>query len=463
MRSFVRLLGTFALSHSLATLVDAQWRPIPSGTTDSLTAITWVDGRFMVAGSSLTFLRSLDNGLTFTATGGYAPGYDESPFTHLSFHDSLVGFGTSTLACCMMQSTTDGGITWNEVFPNDDYVRMRLALNSTDQIIFKSGGGLRFGADGRLLQETDMVVLAEIDSVCPVPDFGDCSVDVSGEDTTYTTHGHGWTLTSNDRGGTVQTGVFPYASYLYDAQVVSGGTVAYIDYASELRTSHDKGVSWTKRGRLPHNVINRLTLAFRMYSSAHGAAWGDDGQIHLTVDSGTTWFAIPTPSPARLYDILFVDDMHVLAVGDAGTILSSSDGGYTWEIEESGTTERIHALATSGEATIAIGTNGTILRRFPAHAGMDLTTGLPAKASEGFTLFPNPASGAINVRCTSFEGNSKPTFTATDTFGRKHGLQAYPGASGSWAVDITGLASGVHTLHYSKGDTAGKRTFLVIQ
>lgn len=460
MRSFL-LFSAFSLSLPFISPASAQWQPIVSGTTDSLTAITWVDGRFLVAGGGLTFLRSLDNGVSFSATGGYGHGYDGMPLNHISFHDSLNGYGTSSMACCSYQSTNDGGRTWqgwpeNEI--DELQVRMRMALNGTDQVVFKEGPVHFSIADGQLLNESAITIHASLDSVCPIPDAFNCWSNGAW----YDTGSYGWTLTSNDRGASIQTGTFPYANYLYSAHRVNDTTIAYIDFGPRLRVSHDKGVSWKQRSTLPI-VLGTITPAFGMYDAARGAFADMNGQLNLTADSGMTWTPVPTPTSVSLNDILFVDDMHVLAIGDAGTILTSSDGGYTWEQEESGTTERLHALATSGGATIAIGTIGTILRRFPAHAGMDLTTGLSAQPSTHLTLFPNPSSGTLNVRSPGLETTNMPLFTATDAFGRKHKLQASLGTHGSWALDITGLANGVHTLHCSQGDRTWKRPFLVVQ
>lgn len=461
MRSFV-LLGALCLSLPFISPASAQWQPIVSGTTDSLTAITWVDGRFLVAGGGLTILRSFDNGVSFSATDGYGHGHDGMPLNHISFHDSLNGYGTSSMACCSFQSTTDGGLTW-QGWPENEIeelrVRMRMALNGTDQVVFKDGAGVRFSVeDGELLDESAITIHASLDSVCPIPDAFNCWSNGAW----YDTGSYGWTLTSNDRGASIQTGTFPYASYLYSAHRINDTTIAYIDFEPRLRVSHDKGVSWKQRSTLPI-VLGTITPAFGMYDAARGAFADMNGQLNLTADSGMTWTPVPTPTGVPLNDILFVDVMHVLAVGDAGAILTSSDGGHTWEVEESGTTARLHALAMSGNTAIAIGNDGTILRRFPAHAGMDLSTGLSALPSPELTLFPNPAAGTLNVRYAGSAGTGTPAFAATDAFGRKHQLQARRGADGLWTLDIGQLANGMHTLHSMHGGTGVRHTFLVIQ
>lgn len=452
-------IGSFLLVWQIGV---AQWQPVSAGTTDSLTAVTWIDGRFLIAGSGLTFLRSMDDGSSFSPTDGYAPGFDSAPLDHLSFHDSLVGYGTSTSNCCAYQSTNDGGLTWQPTFPLEDRVRMRIALNATDQVVFKSGAGVQFNTNGQLLFEPDAILFADLDSVCPVPDEGNCWAFVNGSDTTYSTGSYGWTLTSDDRGMSIQSGIFPYASYLYAAQRVNDSTIAYVDYAAVLRISNDKGISWQRRGTLPIS-LGTISPAFAMYDAATGAFVDINGQIKLTTDSGITWTPVPSPTNQPLNDILYLDAQNMLAVGDAGTILSSSDGGSTWETEESGTTERLHALATSGLSSIAIGTNGTILRRTPAHAGLSIPTGTSNALMPQVEVYPNPASTIVNV---SFQDNAyskEPVFTVTDQFGRNQTVSPHVDANGTWVFPISAFAQGVYTLHAQFGGTTLKQRFLVVR
>ena len=464
MQKTVQVLQSVALTLASITSGSAQWQQVTSGTIDSLTVITWVEDRFFIAGGNLVLLRSFDNGISFSATSGFVPGFDPAPMNHLAFHDGLMGYGTNTLSCCALQRTLDGGLTWASEIQNgpSDVTVMRLPLNNADQVVFRNGAAVQFGADGRLLVETAATIFADLDSVCPIPDEGVCWVTGTGTDAIYTTGSHGWTLTSNDRGATIQSGTFPYGYYVYSAHVINGDTVAYVDFDRDLLMSYDKGVSWMKRGVVPFHV-GLITPAFRMWTSAKGAACDSTGQINLTEDSGTTWFPVPTPTTMLLHDMLFVDADNVLAVGDAGTILSSSDGGYTWAIEESGTTERLHALATSGTATLAIGTNGTILRRFPAHSGLGLSTTVVDHFDDGPKLFPNPASTTLDVRFLHPAAAGEPRFTIVDALGRPHLVAARRADTGVWQMDITQLTQGIHTLHVSMDKAVWKRNFLVIR
>lgn len=453
MKALILILASVSM---LLGPANAQWQPIPSGTIDSLTAITWIQDRFMVAGGDQTFLRSFDNGISFSATAGYEPDMSPGSLTALAFHDSLVGYGRKTYICCGTHRTFDGGVTWEAPDINTQ-APPRLPVNGTDQVVFKKGAGTRFSTNGDLLDETEIAMQVELDSVCPVPGEGNCLVFLWDGDTVLSTGSYGWTITSSDRGETIQSGNFPYASYFYSAHVISGDTVAYEAF-DDLFISHDKGVSWLRRTPFPH-TYPLITPAFRMFSAAKGMAWGSDGRIHMTTDSAWSWFPVTDPYPYQLNDLLFLDDDHLLAVGDNGTILASSDGGYTWEEEESGTDARLHGLALGDDAVIIIGNDGVILRRYPALSGFPTT--VPEHANLGMALYPNPASTNLTIHMES--GSGAPRFSVLDALGRRHRVSAVSGGNGRWTIDIAELAGGAHILECVNNGVATRRTFVVVK
>ncbi len=454
MRSILRYI-TLPIVASLLTSVDAQWQPIASGTTDSLSAITFVDGRFLIAGESGRFLRSFDNGVSFSSTPGYTPHPSFlNAFDHLLFYDSLSGYGTFTGSCCELQRTDDGGMTWTS--PGAPFP-IALPFNDSDLVVFKGGPGIGFTTEGRVRYEFDLPLFADLDSVCGAPLPGWCTMDVFEEDTIYTGGGWGWTLTSSDRGATYDSAVFPYAAYARSAQWLGGDTLSYLDFESDVRISFDGGHSWAIRHGVP-SYGNMLDHGWHMHNSAIGGVVDDQGMVNITQNSGATWAEVVSPTTNHLRDILFIDATHVLAIGDNGTILTSSDGGYTWEEEESGTTSRLWALAVSGNAVIAVGTDGVILRRYPAYDGM--STGVNKATVGPISIFPNPASEVINVH-VSDTGAGLPMFTATDALGRTERLPAISGISGRWSMDISHLAHGPHTLELLHNGISTRRMFMV--
>lgn len=75
-----------------------------------------------------------------------------------------------------------------------------------------------------------------------------------------------------------------------------------------------------------------------------GWAVGGAGTIVATKDGGTSWAAQTSGTTYSLFDVTFVDADRGWAVGGAGTILSTTDGGVTWTAQSSGTSTTFQAV-----------------------------------------------------------------------------------------------------------------------
>ena len=65
------------------------------------------------------------------------------------------------------------------------------------------------------------------------------------------------------------------------------------------------------------------------------------GQIYNTTDFGKNWHHQLGEQRNTFRDALFLDEQHGWIAGDNGTLLSTEDGGKTWQRLQSGTTQRI--------------------------------------------------------------------------------------------------------------------------
>jgi photosystem II stability/assembly factor-like uncharacterized protein len=80
----------------------------------------------------------------------------------------------------------------------------------------------------------------------------------------------------------------------------------------------------------------------------------------------------PLPQGNSIRDLYFVDHETGWAVGEAGTILHTDDGGNTWQVQASGTRSYLNAVHfTNRQTGWAAGTNGVLLHT--ADAGHNWT------------------------------------------------------------------------------------------
>ncbi len=91
-------------------------------------------------------------------------------------------------------------------------------------------------------------------------------------------------------------------------------------------------------------------------------AVGNDGTIITTSDGGSTWRSQNSGTSESLHAAAFADVDNGLAVGGGGVILRTTDGGGTWSTVGSGTSERLLSVAFVGTKAVAVGEDGTVTR-----------------------------------------------------------------------------------------------------
>lgn len=113
--------------------------------------------------------------------------------------------------------------------------------------------------------------------------------------------------------------------------------------------STDKGHTWedlsfaTASSSDINGSINFFGVDFISYSylEIFPIACGDDGKIYKSTDGGGgnwTWQEVNTITTNRLNSIAAITSDLIIAVGEKGTIIRTSDGGQTWENKSIGDT-----------------------------------------------------------------------------------------------------------------------------
>lgn len=90
---------------------------------------------------------------------------------------------------------------------------------------------------------------------------------------------------------------------------------------------------------------------------------GSFGMVARTRDGGRTWQVQNTGTTEHFLAIDFVDTVNGWAVGRSGSIARTRDAGETWEQQKSGTDHHLFSVfALSPQRAVAVGDWGTILR-----------------------------------------------------------------------------------------------------
>jgi len=93
-----------------------------------------------------------------------------------------------------------------------------------------------------------------------------------------------------------------------------------------------------------------------------GWAVGEAGTIRKTADGGATWTPQVSPVREQLRDVAFADANVGWAVSDAGTIIGTTNGGTTWTAQTSGVATGLNKLYALDNLNVyAAGDGGVIL------------------------------------------------------------------------------------------------------
>ena len=124
-------------------------------------------------------------------------------------------------------------------------------------------------------------------------------------------------------------------------------------------------------------------------------AVGQAGTIQRTVNGGEYWKMHESNTIYNLNSVDFVTKRIGWIVGEAGLVLKTEDGGFTWQPNMTGTAQTLNSIiAISAEELFAVGNSGTIVRSEDGgktwqqeHTDIDNDLYVISKAKNGNTLW----------------------------------------------------------------------------
>ena len=187
----------------------------------------------------------------------------------------------------------------------------------------------------------------------------------------------GWIVLSDDEGATWRRASAPEAPLLTAVDFVDARHGWAVGHDDTILATDDGGETWTRQFSRPAAAGPLLDVLF--LDARHGIAIGAYASYYATDDGGRTWTKrkiipddrhlnaiVRLPSSAPGAD---VSASHLLIVGEAGTILSSSDGGASWtSIASPYKGSLFGAVVASDGSVIAFGLRGKIFRSEDAGA-----------------------------------------------------------------------------------------------
>lgn len=131
-------------------------------------------------------------------------------------------------------------------------------------------------------------------------------------------------------------------------------------YIQTLLYSGNGGNSWDD---ITVELETKEIVKITQISGGNLVAIGNDGATLYSSDYGSTWTLSDSKTENDLNDLAVLSSNKLFAVGANGTIVQSADNGTTWTLSLSGTQEHLGSIVKADEQTAyAAGGNGAILK-----------------------------------------------------------------------------------------------------
>ena len=395
----------------------STWQQQLAGGGDHLHAVHFTDAnKGIIVGSQGVIFRTTNGG---RAWGRQVDSTSRNLYS-VSFPDSMNGFAVGEIG--LILHTSDGGKVWKPQQSGTAYLLKSVSFSDSNNgtIVGESNAILTTTNGGATWVPQSSGIVASFTAVLQIDAMTTIAVGYSGIAIKTTYAGASWnkksvgsivplhdaSLFDAARGiavglaGTVHTTSNRGTSWISQPSGVTSNLEAVTSFGTDtalavgengsLIRTENGGLTWTD---LSFPIVGGKTywysgVAFSLSGNAIIVGKVDSlvpgsppATLQFSVvlrssDGGKTWTRsrilvapVPGANPQLfrpwLLSVAFVDSNTVVAVGDGGTVIRSTDSGQSWELVTSGTTEVLNSVAFS-KTRIGVGTavgegEGTVL------------------------------------------------------------------------------------------------------
>jgi photosystem II stability/assembly factor-like uncharacterized protein len=403
----------FTISSLLSVcLCEAQWTALNSTTTVKLNDVDFIDENYgVIVGDGNTILLTNDGGLTWNDANHHNISGDVTNVTLVSRDTMFVSTYDFSSSGGSVYYTTDAGLSWTPVATDP-------AINHRIDLEMNAPSGKLFASPSHLISS---------------PDYGVT-----------------WDTLLNYIAGTTSTDLLHFA----DSQTgsLSGNISGFVGYSAYFFRTEDAGTHWYTGDPFSFPNSNALTtMCFVNADTAFAfmnqyAGWAPSAvnrlvkifNFNLSVPSpGDTSYVfsnqmVNTTMPDYMNDARFEDSSNGLAVGNAGKIYRTTNGGTSWTVDYADTCTScpILKLDFANGTGYAVGANGILVK-------YGVTTGIPEAAAASFSVYPNPGRDLFQIRT----GAAKASLEVYNSIGE---LITAVETGNEYKLDLSGYAKGIY-------------------
>jgi photosystem II stability/assembly factor-like uncharacterized protein len=244
------------------------------------------------------------------------------------------------------------------------------------------------------------------------------------------------------------TAPWPAPATVRDVSTFGSTGLAAAGDDGEVSVSSDGGTTWSSH--VPAGFASS-SFAAVAFSSAQSGVVASGGVVLVTTDGGRTWRAAVFEGAAptgQVLDIVLHGKVGYL-VGAGGTIFATADGGASWQAETSPTASDVVAVAVAGDGTAIAGTDAGEVMVRSAGSWAVVTTLADAVSAVAASASPTPGDGdpdlLVSAGWAVLGSDDGVTFAALDGVPAapwpglawlglpgSSSILAGPGGAGSW-------------------------------
>jgi photosystem II stability/assembly factor-like uncharacterized protein len=226
----------------------------------------------------------------------------------------------------------------------------------------------------------------------------------------------GTILTSTDSGANWTRRFLNTPDVFYGISGASTTAVYAVGNAESIHKSTDgSGAAWSRVNGGP-GTVSGISFAGQqgIISTSYGGIWS-------TANGGTAWTSRTSGTTETLWEVARFSPTNAVAVGNAGTVITSTDGGATWAAQTSGVpTQSLRDVDAGNEVTAwAVGTNGTILKTTNGGTTWNTQTSPTANMLTGVVAVDKNTAFAVGrggVVIKTTDGSTWVSATSTSAF-----------------------------------------------
>lgn len=184
--------------------------------------------------------------------------------------------------------------------------------------------------------------------------------------------------------------------------------------------------------------INAVTFS----NSNTVVAVGDSGLILRSSNAGNSFTPVSSATMKHLNDVFFLDASNGLAVGDGGTILKTINAGISWSAITSNTSNDLMSIDIKNNIGLITGSNGTILKSVNNGAAWATLTPFTIYLLNKVRFVTNDVaviSGSNGLLLKSIDAGNNWTIENSSANKNINDFAFYPNASDILAVGIIGI------------------------